>query len=263
MIKTIRLFLLLMHYEIRMNSRNLTWVIGLAAAVLVVLSETSMTWRQWPTLNQSLFAFHESVRLIVSIVAFLLAANSVAREGSGARKHMIHSRPVNLWLFSLAKFTGACMVSIGLALLIMVIVILRPWLAGLSTPYSLMPFLPVLVWMVLPSLFYITSLAILLTAVTGRLIVSIPLYLGYLFFALYYAGHQKNEVIFSDFTMRMEPVRVGIRLHSLLFGPGDFSFARYFNPLHPELITKTGIYLGLTLLLLAVGGWILQKQRGN
>lgn len=260
--KMLQIFLSMTLYELRMNLRGNVWPIGLVMALLVVYSETGTGLTQWPTLNQSLLGFHESVRMIVSIVAFLLAANSVARDLLDTRKQVLYSKPVNIALHMLAKLTGAFSVSIGMALFLMALVILRPWLAGYSAPYNITPFLYMFSLMVLPSLLYICSIGILLTAVTRRVIVSIPFFLGYLFSTLVYTGNNFEPVIYGDFTMRIMANRIGVKLHSILFGPGDLSFAHYFNPLNPELIIRTEIYLSLTVALIGVGALILQKQRG-
>jgi hypothetical protein len=239
----------------------MVWVIGLVLALLVAFSESGAGVKSWPTSNQSLYGFHESIRMIISMVAFLMAANAVARDLPKTRRQILFTRPFPMWFLTLCKLTSSLLFSIGLVLVLMGLTLLQPCLSGHAFPHNPKVFLITLTYMSIPSLFYITGLGIFLTVLTRRVILSIPIFLAYLAYVLVYAGHHWEPVLLRDFTMRMNPTRVGVKLHSVLYGPNDLSFAQYFNPINPQLLERVGLYFAISLGLILAGSIIMEKRR--
>ena len=241
-------------HEWRRFRRSPVWMIGLLATAWFMLNEGRSSVG-WPPVNTSLNGFQLAVSVLLGIISFLLAAGSLARDLDYPRSELVFSRPIPIAIYLGGKFLGTVFFVLALLGILLLISLVRPFFHGVMTVYPPKPFLLVVVLCGIPLVIYTCALGTFLTALTGRVIVALPLFLLYFFWAAILRSHSQVDLL--DFTMRLYPrnMTIDVPIHLT-----DYSFSDLLSPVEPLLVGRCALYLALSAVLLAGAWWILGKR---
>lgn len=242
--------------EWRRWRRSPVWMIGLVAAGFLLVSESgSSNVLGFPTASQSLYGFQLACSMLLGIVAFLLTAGSLASDLEGTRGDLVFSRPLATPLYLAGKYVGALSFSLALVFPLILLAASAPMFHGTLRFHPPARFLVAVCLSVVPALCYACALAIFLTAIFRKVVVTLPIFLIYFFtVVLLHAGSGSGGISLLDFSQRLYPrelvVQVPLRL-------SECTFAGLLDPVAPALLFRAILYVVLSLLLLVGAGWAL------
>jgi hypothetical protein len=246
----------LVGHEWRVLRRSPVGMIGLIAAMWFMLSQSEARGG-WPTGNMALYGLQLTSSVLLGLIAFLLAAGTVARDLEDVPGQLLFSRPVPVGIYVMGKYLGAVTFMLALLGFLLALSLLRPAFHGVWVLYPLEPFLLALGLCMIPMVLYACAMAIFLVAVSRRVLVAFPLFLLYAVWAAV-PTFDPHQVAMKDFTMRLYEHGMSLEVPVWL---EDVSYAGVLNPVHPGLPTRALLYIAVSGVLLAGASWVLAKRR--
>jgi len=253
--------------ELRVQRRNPIWIISLAAAALLGLSEAFTAGvLDWPTTNQAFRAYQLGCVMIFGVMTFLLTAGSLSRDLSDGRRDLLLCRPISPWVYICGKYIGNILFVLCINVLFMASFLIIPLFYGQSSIYPLRPFLYVTLFSTLPTVLYCGALAVFLMTLSRKVIVAMPVFLVYfLAVALFRIPETLRgravDVDMLDFSMRLYPHVISATVGaSTLY---DMSFSHLLQPPVPELYARAALYSALSPVLVALSVLLLRKMRNS
>ena len=231
----------LLQHEWRRARLSPVWMAGLAGAILLAISESGASAvLGYPSRNESVYAFQLASSMLLGLVAFLLAAGSLAADLDGARKALIFSRPAPPFSYLAGKFTGAASFSLAVAAPLLLLCLGAPLWHGVLRLHPPGQFLLVLLLCTLPLVSFASALAIFFGSIFRKVILTFPLFLVYFFVAaLLGVGHQPTTIIFTDFSQRLYPRELIVQMPLHL---REYTFSGLLDPVSPALVARAGLY---------------------
>lgn len=253
--------------ELRVQRRNPTWMISLAAAALLSFSEAFTAGLfDWPTMTQALRAYQLGCTFLFGIMTFLLVAGTLSRDLSAGRRDLIFSRPIDPWVYIIGKYTGNVLFALGLTVLFMTAFLVIPLFYGQPSIYPLRGFLYATALSVVPTILFCGALAVVLICLSRQVIVALPVFLVYfLAMALFripnsFRNHEP-DVDLWDFSMRLYPHAVSAHLGFIRLV--DLSYSHLLQPPVPGLYLRALLYTTLSLLLVGLSIPLLNRMRSR
>jgi hypothetical protein len=193
----------------------------------------------------------DRMEIVFAFAALFTAGFMLERDRLTRSREVVSSRPAPPGAYLAGKYLGAVLPLLGATLVTMgaaygINVYLN---AQLGFTARFLPYLRAWALLLAPTVLYATAAVLLLASLLSRAAMAIPLYLAYFFVAglVPVGGHFRLDL--TTFILRAEG-----RAQEMWQAPA----------LH-DVLTNRGLYLGLTLVLVLLAGWVhgLRRRRGD
>lgn len=235
------------NHEWRRLWRSPVWVIGLLAMSVLALSEAGVSpVLGYPSDTRCLYGFQLASSMLLGLVAFLLAAGSLAADIDSSRQDLVLSRPAPKWIYLAGKSLGVVSFSLLIAVVVMLVCAGSPLWHGHLRVHDLGPFVIVLGLCTVPMVCYVTALALFLTTLFRAVVITMPIMVLYFFAVVILNAGAAEHISYIDFSQRLYPrellVEVPLRL-------SECTFAGLIAPLSGALVLRSAGYAAFALVL--------------
>ncbi len=194
----------------------------------------------------------DRMQIVFVWVALFAAGFLLDRDRLARGREVLLSRPVSPWAYLGGKYLGAVVPLLIASLVMAVAGYLISWAlnSGLGLPSDLMPYLKAWAVLLVPTILYTTAFVLTLALLLGRGAAVVPIHLVYMLFG--------GVAPFGGNGFRLDLTTFIVRAD----GRGDTIWTTDWA----IVLANRGLYLGLTVLLLALAAlvydWRLRREVG-